>query len=112
MADDQKQQQAPQSQASRKDPTMTSAQRDGTPEYPEGTHPIRPVSEVTHGADRLLESVRPAGDDEKPDPSSKVFLQDVPEDFPGQGVPKSELDAAREGNRQRQRADDKRRSGQ
>jgi hypothetical protein len=41
-----------------------------------------------------------------------VFLQDVPEDFPGQGVPKSELDAAREGNRQRQRADDKRRSGQ
>jgi hypothetical protein len=95
-----------------KDPTMTSTQRDGTPEYPEGTHPARPVSEVTHGADRLLESVRPASDDEKPDPSSKVFLQDVPEDFPGQGVPQSELDAAREGYERNRVAGDKRRGGE
>jgi hypothetical protein len=40
------------------------------PEYPEGTHPIAPVSEQTWGPDRFSYSELP--DEQKPDPTSVV----------------------------------------
>jgi hypothetical protein len=40
------------------------------PEYPEGTHPINPVSEQTYGPGRFSYSDLP--DEEKPDPTSVV----------------------------------------
>lgn len=61
-----------------KDPTVTSTL--SGPEYPGGTHAARPVSEVTHSADRL--KYRDAPD--KPDPSTVAQVADIPEDFPGQ----------------------------
>jgi hypothetical protein len=111
MADENKQSQqasAPQ----RKDPTVTTAQQEAAPDYPEGTHPARTASEVTHSAQRLHDSVRDAGDDEKPDPTTVAQLQDVPEDFPGQGIPQSEVDAAAEGGARDRAAGDKRRGGE
>lgn len=61
------------------DPTVSSASVDSTA-YPEGTHPARPVSEVTHSADRIKYSENP----DKPDASSVAQIADIPEDFPGQ----------------------------
>jgi hypothetical protein len=58
-----------------KDPTVTSATTG--PEYPEGTHPARAPSEVTHSAERI--KYRDATDEEKPDPTSIVSIE-VPRD--------------------------------
>jgi hypothetical protein len=57
--------------AKKNDPTVTGALQ-GDP-YPEGTHPARPVSEVTHSAENLEYRDMPA--DRKPDPSSIVQEQ-------------------------------------
>jgi hypothetical protein len=51
---------------SKKDPTVTSDV--AGPEYPEGTHPARPASEVTDSATNL--EYRDLSDKEKPDPST------------------------------------------
>ena len=59
----------------KKDPTVTTA----TTEYPEGTHPLRPVSETTFAADRITYRDNP----DKPDPSSIAQVADIPEDWPG-----------------------------
>jgi hypothetical protein len=48
-----------------KDPTVTS---EVVAEFPEGTHPARPASEVTHSAENL--QYRDMPDDRKPDPST------------------------------------------
>jgi hypothetical protein len=61
------------------DPTVKS---DPSAEFPEGTHPARPVSEVTHNAGRLKYRDNP----DKPDESSIAQVVDIPADFPGQGV--------------------------
>lgn len=52
--------------AKKSDPTVTT-DRVGD-EYPEGTHPARSPSEVTHSAENLEYQDMP--DDRKPDPSS------------------------------------------
>ena len=59
------------------DPTVTS--KVVGPEFPEGTHPARKPSDVTHSADKI--TYRDA--DEKPDPSSVVQVADIPEGWPG-----------------------------
>jgi hypothetical protein len=64
--------------AKKEDPTVTSMT--GAPDYPEGTHPARPVSETTFGADKLSYKDMPA--DMKPDPSTIAQIQDVPEGWP------------------------------
>ena len=56
---------------SKKDPTITSDSV--AADYPEGTHPARPASEVTHSAENL--KYRDLPDDRKPDPSSIVQEQ-------------------------------------
>ena len=61
-----------------KDPTVTSEATG--PAYPEGTHPARPASEVTHSADRIKYRDNP----DKPDSTSIAQVADIPEDFPGQ----------------------------
>jgi hypothetical protein len=56
------------------DPTVTS---DLTgPEYPEGTHPARPASEVTHAADGRSYEDNP----DKPDASSIAQVEVLPEE--------------------------------
>lgn len=62
----------------KKDPTITSDSVVGG--YPEGTHPARSASEVTHSADRIKYSDNP----DKPDPSSVAQIAEIPDDFPGQ----------------------------
>lgn len=61
----------------KKDPTIKS---DPTAEFPEGVHPARPASEVTHSSARLKYKDNP----EKPDESSIAQVVDIPDDFPGQ----------------------------
>jgi hypothetical protein len=60
------------------DPTVKSMAA-GDP-YPEGTHPARPPSEVTHSADKI----KYRDMDDKPDASSIAQLADIPDDWPGQ----------------------------
>ena len=60
------------------DPTVTS--KITGPEYPEGTHPPRSVSEVTYSADNIKYRDNP----DKPDASSVAQLADIPEGWPGQ----------------------------
>lgn len=56
----------------KKDPTVTS---DVTgPAYPEGTHPARPASEVTHSADKIKYADNP----DKPDSSSVAQIAELP----------------------------------
>jgi hypothetical protein len=58
------------------DPTVAS---DSTaPEFPEGTHPARPASEVTDSATNL--AYRDLPDERKPDPSTIAQEQVLPED--------------------------------
>lgn len=65
--------------ASKKDdPTVTSEQAGSA--FPEGTHPARPVSEVTHSADRIKYRDNP----DKPDATSVAQVAEIPEDMPGQ----------------------------
>lgn len=52
--------------AKKKDPTVTSDMAGDA--YPEGTHPARPASEVTHSADNWEYQDMPA--DSKPDAST------------------------------------------
>lgn len=61
------------------DPTVTSASMAAGDPYPEGTHPVRPPSEVTHSATRI----EYRGADDKPDPSSIVQIAEIPEGWPG-----------------------------
>jgi hypothetical protein len=65
------------------DPTITSAKMAAGEAYPEGTHPVRPPSEVSHGAPRLEGTYKEPSKDEKPDDTSIVQIQEVPEDWPG-----------------------------
>lgn len=51
----------------RDDPTIRRV-RGAAPEYPEGTHPLRQVSEVTHSAANL--EYRDMPEDRKPDPTT------------------------------------------
>jgi hypothetical protein len=53
--------------AAKKDPTVSSDSVVGS-DYPEGTHPARPASEVTTSAVNL--SYRDLSDEQKPDPST------------------------------------------
>ena len=62
----------------KKDPTITSDV--AGPAYPEGTHPVRSPSEVTHSADRITYKDNP----DKPDASSVAQLAEIPEEWPGQ----------------------------
>lgn len=62
-----------------KDPTVTS--KLAGPEFPEGTHPARKPSEVTHSAENI--TYRDMPDDEKPDKTSVAQLADIPEGWPG-----------------------------
>jgi hypothetical protein len=64
--------------SSKKDPTVTGASVGA--EYPEGTHPARSPSEVTHSGDRIKYSDNP----DKPDASSIAQVAEIPDDFPGQ----------------------------
>ena len=52
-----------------KDPTVRHI-KGAAPEYPEGTHPTKPVSEVTWGPNRF--SYSDLDDDQKPDPTSVI----------------------------------------
>ena len=52
-----------------KDPTVRHI-KGGAPEYPEGTHPTKPVSEQTWGPNRF--SYSDLDDDQKPDPTSVI----------------------------------------
>lgn len=72
-------QQSAESQEPQGDPTVTSASMAAGDPYPEGTHPVRPPSEVTHSASRI--KYRDA--DDKPDPSSIVQIAEIPEGWPG-----------------------------
>ena len=65
------------------DPTISTTTMSAGDPYPEGTHPARPVSEVSHGAVKLEGSYRDLPDDEKPDSSSIAQVQDIPEGWPG-----------------------------
>jgi hypothetical protein len=55
--------------ASSDDPSIRTL-KGAAPEYPEGTHPINPVSEQTYGPGRFSYSDLP--DEQKPDPTSVV----------------------------------------
>jgi hypothetical protein len=57
------------------DPTVTSKMTG--PDWPEGTHPARSPSEVTHSADRIKYSDNP----DKPDKSSVAQVAEIPEDM-------------------------------
>lgn len=59
------------------DPTVTSAVKG--PEFPEGTHPARSPSEVTHSAERI----RYRDMEDKPDSTSVAQVADIPEGWPG-----------------------------
>lgn len=64
--------------AQTKDPTIRS---DSVTEgYPEGTHPARSASEVTHSATNLKYKEAP----DKPDPTTVAQVVEIPEEFPGQ----------------------------
>lgn len=56
---------------------MAKKKSDETPGYPEGTHPARPASDVTHSGDRIEYSDNP----DKPDPTSVAQVADIPEDW-------------------------------
>ena len=60
------------------DPTITSETTG--PAYPEGTHPARPASEVTHSADKIKYEDNP----DKPDPSTIAQVAIIPDGWPGQ----------------------------
>lgn len=57
--------------ASTKDPTVKSTGAGDA--YPEGTHPARDATEVTHAAEKLKYEDMPA--EEKPSPSSVAQVQ-------------------------------------
>jgi hypothetical protein len=59
------------------DPTVTS--KVTGPEFPEGTHPARSPSEVTHSADNIKYREM----EDKPDSSSVAQVADIPEGWPG-----------------------------
>jgi hypothetical protein len=64
---------------------MAKKQQDPTvrrtpPRGPEGTHPARPASEVTHSASRIKYRDNP----DKPDPSTVAQIAEIPDDFPAQ----------------------------
>jgi hypothetical protein len=61
--------------ASSDDPSVRTL-KGGAPEYPEGTHPIHPVSEQTWNGERF--SYSDLDDEQKPDPSS--VISEVEED--------------------------------
>lgn len=61
------------------DPTVTSASMTAGPDYPEGTHPARAASDVTHSATRI----RYRDADDKPDETSIVQIAEIPEGWPG-----------------------------
>ena len=61
-----------------KDPTVNAAVTG--PAYPEGTHPARPVGEVTHSAD----NIKYADAKDKPDSTSVAQTAEIPEGWPGQ----------------------------
>lgn len=66
--------------AEKKDPTVRGVSPDAE-EYPEGTHPAKAPSEVTHAADKL--EYRDLDDDKKPDPTTVAQEQVVDEEaFP------------------------------
>jgi hypothetical protein len=57
------------------DPTVTSELTG--PEYPEGTHPALPASEVTYSADKREYKDNP----DKPDPTSIAQVEVLPEEL-------------------------------
>lgn len=59
------------------DPTVTG--KPTGPEFPEGTHPARPASEVTHSAERITYREM----EDKPDATSVAQVADIPEGWPG-----------------------------
>lgn len=61
------------------DPTISTASMAAGDPYPEGTHPARPVSEVTHSADKI----NYRENEDKPDASSIAQVADIPEGWPG-----------------------------
>lgn len=61
----------------KKDPTVTSDL--AGVEYPEGTHPLRPVSETTFAAENITYKDNP----DKPDPSTIAQIAGIPEGWPG-----------------------------
>lgn len=64
-------------QPKKTDPTMTSATGEA---YPEGTHPARAPSDVTHSATKIKYRENP----DKPDETSVAQVADIPEGWPGQ----------------------------
>jgi hypothetical protein len=60
------------------DPTVSS--ESPAADYPDGTHPAKSPTEVTHSADRIKYSDAP----DKPDPSTIAQVAEIPDDFPGQ----------------------------
>ena len=54
--------------AEKKDPTVRSGNLG--PDFPEGTHPARPVSETTHGAPKQFRD-----NPDKPDPSTVAQVE-------------------------------------
>lgn len=57
--------------STKNDPTVTGSV--SGPEYPEGTHPARDASEVTHSAENLRYEDMP--DEQKPSPTSIAQVQ-------------------------------------
>lgn len=74
--------------AAKKDPTVsttsTTASEMDNPDVP-GTHAARPIDEADHSATQLEGSYRDNPD--KPAESSIAQVQDVPDGWPGTGVP-------------------------
>jgi hypothetical protein len=60
-----------------KDPTVVSTA--SGPEYPEGTHPVRPASETTYSADNIKYRDNP----DKADPTAVAQIADIPDGWPG-----------------------------
>lgn len=57
----------------KKDPTISSRSVERSPGYPEGTHPARPASEVTHSAANKQYRDNP----DKPDPTTVAQVEVV-----------------------------------
>ena len=62
--------------AAKVDPTVRS--RGGVPEYPEGTHPLAPISEQTWNGERF--SYSDLDEKHKPDPSTVAQTDEDPLD--------------------------------
>ena len=78
MADDKHQQSSTPPRREKQDPTISS--RSVAAGYPEGTHPARKASEVTHSATNLKYSDM----EDKPDPTTVAQTVEIPPEFPGQ----------------------------